>query len=179
MSPIDQQRTELDRLAFTPQLRARTQPRTGWTGRLCEVSAERSVDLPCPAEHALVHVWNIKNVEVCERKADRVTVTPETASTGRYVIRGRIFGVVPWDGQFRYVLHEAGFHSEDAVRRRGGLQVNGGFTVQAHGTGSRVWHYERYLLPWPVAPLKPFVAAYVRWTQRREMRDLARLISAG
>lgn len=54
--------------------------------------------------------------------------------------------------------------------------MHGGFTVEPHGTGCRVWHYERYLLPSLVAPLKPVVTAYVRWTQRREMRDLRRLI---
>jgi hypothetical protein len=121
-------------------------------------------------------VWDISNVERCERKVDRVTVWAETASTGRYVIRGRILGVMPWDGQFRYVLHEAGFHSEDAVPRRGGLRVSGGFAVEPHEASCRVWDYERYLLPWVAAPLKPAVAAYVRSTQRREMRDLAALI---
>jgi hypothetical protein len=166
------------KLVFTSELRAQTQPRDGWTGRLREASAERSVDVLCQPEQALIHVWNIKNVELCERKADLVTVTPEDPSTGRYVIRGRVFGVLPWQGQFRYVLHEAGFHSADAVPRRGGLQVNGGFTVKPHGKGCRIWHYERYLLPWPAAPLKPLIAAYVRWTQRREMRDLAELIRA-
>jgi hypothetical protein len=54
--------------------------------------------------------------------------------------------------------------------------VNGGFTAQPDGERTRIWHYERYLLPWPVAPLKPLVTAYVRWTQRREMRDFAALI---
>jgi hypothetical protein len=54
--------------------------------------------------------------------------------------------------------------------------VNGGFTAEADGDRTRIWHYERYLLPWPVAALKPLVTAYVRWTQRREMRDLAALI---
>ncbi|MBC7374031.1 MAG: hypothetical protein H7323_08590, partial [Frankiales bacterium] len=43
----------------------------------------------------------------------------------------------------------------------------------------RIWHYERYLLPWPAAPFKPLVSAYVGWTQRREMRDLAALIAIG
>jgi len=43
-------------------------------------------------------------------------------------------------------------------------------TAPGSGTTSR------YLLPWPVAPLKPLVTAYVRCTQRREMRDLAALI---
>jgi hypothetical protein len=176
---IETRATDGGKLAFTAELRAQTLPRRGWTARLREASAESTVDLDCLPEQALAHVWNIKNVEFCERKADEVTVTPEGPWSGQYVIRGRIFGVLPWDGQFRYVLHEAGFHSEDAVPRRGGLQVNGGFTVQPHCTGCRIWHYERYLLPWPVAPLKPIIAAYVRWTQRREMRDLAQLVMAG
>lgn len=162
---------------FTGELRARTRPRPGWTGRLREASAEHAVVVGCPPAQALPHLWDITNVERCERKADRVTVAPETATTGRYAIHGRLLGVVPWDGQFRYVLHDAGFHSEDAVSRRGGLRVAGGFTVEPHPAGCLIWHYERYLLPWAAAPLKPAVAAYVRWTQRREMRDLAALIS--
>jgi hypothetical protein len=174
MTQMDQQLIDDGELVLTPGLRAQTQPRRGWTRRLREASAERAVVPGCPAERALPYVWDIKNVERCERRADRVSVTPETASAGRYVIRGRIFGVMPWEGQFRYVLHEARFHSEDTVPRRGGLRGNGGFTVEAHGC--RIWRYERYLAPWVAAPLKPAVAAYVRWTQRREMRDLAALI---
>jgi hypothetical protein len=165
-----------DRLAFSPELRAQTQPRGGWTGRLRESSAERAVMVDRPVEDVLPHLWKIKNVEYCERKADEVTVTPEQSWTGRYVIRGRIFGVLPWTDEFRYVLHEAGFHSQDTGHCRGGLRINGGFTAEPRGAGCRIWHYERYLLPWPLAPLKPVVTAYVRWTQRREMRDLACLI---
>ncbi len=48
--------------------------------------------------------------------------------------------------------------------------------MEPHPAGCRVWHYERYLLPWAAWPLKPAVAGYVRWTQRREMRGLAPLI---
>jgi hypothetical protein len=86
-----------------------------------------------------------------------VQVTAEQSWTGRYVIRGRILGVIPWQGPFRYVLHEWGFHSQDAVSQRGGLHVNGGFTAEPDGDRTRIWHY-------------------VRWTQRREMRDLVGLI---
>lgn len=163
-------------LPFTPQVRAQTQPRGGWAGRLREASAERTIQVDRPAEDVLPHIWEIKNVERCERKADEVTVTPEEPWTGRYVIRGRIFGVLRWTDEFRYVLHEAGFHSEDTGHCPGGLRINGGFTVEPRPGGCRIWHYERYLLPWPVAPLKPVISAYVRWTQRREMRDLAALI---
>jgi hypothetical protein len=164
------------RLAFLPELRAQTQPRGGWAGRLRESSAERTVVVDRPVEDVLPHLWEIKNVEYCERKADEVTVTPEEPWTGRYVIRGRIFGVLPWTEEFRYLLHETGFHSEDTRHCPGALRINGGFTAEPHGSGSRIWHYERYLLPWPLAPLKPLVTAYVRWTQRREMRDLISLI---
>ena len=165
--------------AFTLQLQAQTGPRNGWSGRLREASAERTVVVDRSVEDVLPHLWKIKNVEFCERKADEVIVTPESPSTGRYLIRGRILGLLPWSGQFRYVLHESGFHSEDAAARRGGLKVNGGFTAEQQGGQCRIWHYERYLLPWPAAPLKPLVSAYIRWTQRREMRDLAALITAG
>lgn len=186
MSPLTHDQTGLHdaagprsregKLLFTPQLRAQTRPRGGWVGRLREASAERTVLLNRPAEDVLPHIWEIKNVEHCERKADEVTVTPEQPWTGRYVIRGRIFGVLPWRDEFRYVLHEAGFHSEDTGHCFGGLRINGGFTVEPRPGGCRIWHYERYLLPWPVTPLKPLISAYVRWTQRREMSDLAALV---
>ena len=165
------------KLLFTSQLRAQTRPRGGWTGRLREASAERTVLVDLPPEDVLPHIWRIKNVEYCERKADEVTVTPDKPWTGRYVIRGRVFGVLRWRDEFRYVLHESGFHSHDTGRRRRGLRINGGFTVEPRPGGCRIWHYERYLLPWPVAPLKPVISAYVRWTQRREMRDLAALVA--
>lgn len=161
---------------FTSELRDQTRARGGWAGRLREASAERTVLINRSIEDVLPHIWEIKNVERCERKADEVTVTPEQPWTGRYVIRGRIFGVVPWQDEFRYVLHEAGFHSHDTGHCFGGLRINGGFTVEPRPGGCRIWHYERYLLPWPVAPLKPVISAYVRWTQRREMRDLTALI---
>jgi hypothetical protein len=167
------------KLTYSPAMAAAARRRRGLFGRLRECSGERTVVVDQPPELALPFVWRIENVERCERKADRVTVWPETSWTGTYLIRGRLFGVLPWDGRFRYLLHERGFHSEDAARRRGGLRVTGGFTVEWYPAGCRIWHYERYLLPWPVVPLKPLVTAYVRWTQRRDMRDLATLIASG
>lgn len=171
--------TDDGKLPYDRAVAAASSPRSGLSARLRECSAERELLLGCSVEQALPRIWRIENVERCERKADKVTVTPETSWTGTYVIRGKTFGAVPWQGTFRYLLHERGFHSEDAVRRRGGLHVNGGFTVEPHADGCRIWHYERYLLPWLVAPLKPLVTAYVRRTQRGEMRDLRRLISDG
>jgi hypothetical protein len=120
---------------FTEQLQAQTRPRADWTGRLREASAERTVVVDRPLRQVLPHLWNIKNIEYCERKADDVQVSAEESWTGRYVIRGRIFGVMPWQGPFRYVLHERGFHSEDAVPRRGGLRVNGGFAAESEASG--------------------------------------------
>ena len=113
-------------IAFRPPLRAQTGPRSGWSGWLREASAERTVVVDRSVKDVLPHLWKIKTVEFCERKADRVIVTPESPSAGRYLIRGRIFGLLSWSGQFRYVLHESGFHSQDAAARRGGLKVNGG-----------------------------------------------------
>jgi len=176
VTPLQPRLTDDGKHVFTEELQAQTRPRGGWTGWLRESSAERVAVVDRPLEQVLPHLWDIKNVEYCERKADDVQVSAEQSWTGRYVIRGRIFGVVPWQGLFQYVLHDRGFHSQDAVARRGGLRVNGGFTAEPDGDRTRIWHYERYLLPWPVVPLKPLVTAYVRWTQRREMRDLAALI---
>ena len=61
-------------IAFTPQLRAQTGPRSGWSGRLREASAERTLVVDRPVEDVLPHLWKIKNVEFCERKADEVIV---------------------------------------------------------------------------------------------------------
>jgi hypothetical protein len=161
---------------FAEELRSQTRPRGGWTGRLRESSAERVVVVDRPLQQVLPHLSDIKNVEYCERKAYDVQVSAEQSWTGRYVIRGRILGVIPWQGPFRYVLHEMRLPQRDAVTRRGGLRVNVGFIAEAAGDRTRIWHYERYLLPWPAAAFKPLVTAYVRWTQRREMRDLKSLI---
>jgi hypothetical protein len=125
---------------FSGQLQSQTRSRGGWTGWLRECSAERVVVLDRPLQQVLPHLWDIKNVEYCERKADDVQVSAEQSWTGRYVIHGRIFGVIPWQGPFRYVLHECGFHSENAVHRRGGLRINGGFTAERDGDRTRIWH---------------------------------------
>lgn len=53
----------VDRLAFWPELRAQTQPRGGWTGRLRASSAERTVMVDHPVEDVLPYLWKIKNVE--------------------------------------------------------------------------------------------------------------------
>jgi hypothetical protein len=45
MTQIHQQLNDDGKLVFTPGLRAQTQPRRGWTGRLREASAERAVVL--------------------------------------------------------------------------------------------------------------------------------------
>jgi hypothetical protein len=87
--------TSDDKHVFTAELQAQTGPRGGWSGRLRECSAERVSVVDRPVQQVLPHLWNIKNVEYCERKADDVQVTAEQSWTGRYVIRGRIFGVIP------------------------------------------------------------------------------------
>jgi hypothetical protein len=68
---------------FTEEPRSKTQPRGDWTGRLRESSAERVVVVDRPLQQVLPHLWAIKNVEYCERKADDVQVSADQSWTGR------------------------------------------------------------------------------------------------
>ena len=141
------------------------------------VTATSAIVLPCPPEHALPAIWDIRNIERCEVKADRVDVHPTDARAGSYDVRGRFAGV-RWSGRFEYELDDRGFHSRTADVPRNEATVEGGFVLTPLGEDhSTVLHYEQYVLaPW-LAPLSGLVRAYLRWSMRRELRTLRALIT--
>jgi hypothetical protein len=141
-----------------------------------QITAVSTRALPYPKAVTLPAVWNIQNIERTEVKADAVTVTPETATVGSYRVRGHFAGV-PWRGEFFYELKPDGFHSRNAPRPRKGSTIEGGFVVHALDAGGcRVIHYEQYRLPWWLVPLALPIKGYLRWSMRRELRDLESLI---
>jgi len=140
------------------------------------VTVVEALELPCSPSVVLPVVWDLKNVERCEVKADGVIVYPRTAREGSYDVRGHFAGV-PWRGRFDYELHPAGFHSRTADVPRAQARVEGGFVVTPLGADQcTVIHYEQYVLaPW-VAPLGCLVRTYLHRSMRRELRDLRRLV---
>jgi hypothetical protein len=56
-------------------------------------------EIAFPREATLRAIWEIKNIELTEVKADAVNVDPETPTKGTYRVRGRFAGV-PWHGEF-------------------------------------------------------------------------------
>jgi hypothetical protein len=132
-------------------------------------------EIAFPREATLQAIWEIKNIELTEVKADAVNVDPETPTTGTYRVRGRFAGV-PWHGEFAYELNEGGFHSRTAGVPPEQATVEGGFVVTPIAGGCTVIHYEQYVLaPW-LRPIKPVVRMYLRWTMRRELRDFEELV---
>jgi hypothetical protein len=142
--------------------------------RITVVSAR---EMRCPREEAVAAIWEIKNIERTEVKADAVDVEPETATRGTYRVRGRFAGV-PWRGQFDYVLNDAGFHSRNAGVAPEEATIEGGFVVTPLADGCTVIHYEQYVLARWLRPLKPAIHLYLRWSMARELRDLERLLAA-
>ena len=128
-----------------------------------------------PREAALRAIWEIKNIELTEVKADAVEVDPQTPTKGTYKVRGRFAGV-PWRGEFAYELNDAGFHSRTAGVPPDQAKVEGGFVVTPIAGGCTVIHYEQYVLALWLRPIKPVVWMYLRWSMRRELRDLEALL---
>jgi hypothetical protein len=133
-------------------------------------------EMHCAREEAVAAIREIKNIERTEVKADAVAVSPDTALSGTYKVRGRFAGV-PWRGEFAYFLNEAGFHSRNAGIPAEEATIEGGFVVTPLAGGCTVIHYEQYLLPRWLVPLKQLVGLYLRWSMSRELRDLERLIA--
>jgi hypothetical protein len=140
--------------------------------RITVVSAR---ELPCRRRDAVSAIRDIKNIERTEVKADAVVVSPDTPERGTYRVRGRFAGV-PWRGQFTYVLHDGGFHSRSAGVPPEQATIEGGFVVTPLAGGCTVIHYEQYVLPRWLVPLRHAIRAYLRWSMARELRDLERLI---
>lgn len=143
---------------------------------LKNIFAARTLELDCPQDYALNFIWDIKNVEYTEVKADDVQVTKETEHTGIYTVRGHFAGI-PWSRKFTYVLYDKGFHSREAELPVSPYNIEGGFMVEELGPNRvRIIHYEQYTLPLYFVPLKPLIVAYLKWSQWKEMSDMKELI---
>ena len=135
---------------------------------LCEVD--------CSQAAALAVIQDIRTIEQTEVKVDSVQVLPQTARTGIYKAHGS-FAFVRWRNEFAYTLNEMGFHSVEAHPPPAGIRIHGGFVVVEAGPASCIiLHYEQYELPRWAVPIKPVIGAYLRWTMKKEMRDLKALI---
>ena len=140
------------------------------------ITVTEQLVVPYSSDEALAVIWNIKNIEVTECKADAVEVDEETDERGTYRVRGR-FARIPWRGRFAYQLHETGFHSVDARSGYAEPPISGGFFVQSLGARHcLVVHYEQYVLPRWLIPFKPAIAAYLRSSMRVELRKCEQLI---
>jgi hypothetical protein len=141
------------------------------------ISAVRDVVIPLPFDEVLGVVRDIELLEEVERKARRVSVHPTGPGVGWYRVGGKLCRLVPWDGEFAYEQHAHGWHSEDLHPRADGWRVSGGFLVsRVDAANSRVTHYEDYVIPLRLRPLRPLLSVYMRRSQVGEMRDLALLV---
>jgi len=142
------------------------------------VTVTAAIEVPCAPERALPAVWDIASIERFEVKADKVVVHPLDTRTGAYDVRGHFAGV-PWHGRFEYELTDHGFHSRTADVPRAEATVEGGFLVTPLSEAEcTVIHYEQYVLPGWLILLAPPIRAYLRWSMRRELRDLRAAILA-
>jgi hypothetical protein len=142
------------------------------------ITAAATIEIPCPPDAVLPAIWDIRNIERCEVKADHVEVHPVDARRGTYDVTGRFAGV-PWKGRFEYEADDRGFHSRTADVARSDAKVEGGFLVTPLGEReSTVIHYEQYVLATWLRPVSWIVLAYLRWSMRRELRALRSLVVA-
>lgn len=142
------------------------------------MTSVRTAELRCPRETALAAIWEIKNIERTEVKADAVDVSPLSEGHGTYAVRGRFAGL-PWQGEFAYELNGTGFHSRNSNVPPSEATIEGGFVVTPTADGCTVIHYEQYVIPPWLTPLKPLIRAYLQWSMRRELADLRDLIEQG
>ena len=132
--------------------------------------------LPVPVTRARAAVWEIQNIERTEVKADAVWVTKESPTVGSYTVRGHFAGI-PWRGEFFYELHDRGLHSKNAPKPGKGSTISGGFVVEdVSDDECLVLHYEQYRLPSYYRPVRQGIIAYLRYSMRRELRDLERIL---
>ncbi|MGZ4780035.1 MAG: hypothetical protein ACXV5L_12615 [Thermoanaerobaculia bacterium] len=138
-----------------------------------DLSAVSTIRINAPKDAVLAVVWNIKGIETFEVKADHVNVLPIDERKGTYKVTGHFAGL-PWRREFAYFLSDDGFYSRDAHLGPGpDITVQGGFIVQQTAEDEcTLIHYEMYhLSPWFV-PLKPLIAAYLKWSMRKELGDM-------
>jgi hypothetical protein len=144
-----------------------------------DIYVDITIEMERSQTEVLPFVQDLKNIEYCEVKADRVDVTRETDRTGTYTVKGRFARYIPWQRTFAYQLHSTGFHSKEAQEPPSMLDIQGGFTVESAGEGRcKVYHYEQYKLPYRFLLLKPLIVAYLKWSQRKEMEDFEKMVLA-
>jgi hypothetical protein len=140
------------------------------------ITVVRAREMRHPREAVVAATWDIKGIERTEVKAQAVEVEPSTATEGTYQVRGRFAGI-PWRGRFAYELNPAGFHSRSAGVRADDATIEGGFVVTPLAGGCTVIHYEQYVLTLWLRPLAPLIRLYLRWTMRRELCELERVVT--
>ncbi len=146
--------------------------------RRCYVRAVRRRTLACPAGRAIAVVQDIRSIERTEVKADRVVVSPESATAGTYAVTGH-FARVPWSSRFAYRLHASGFHSAKVPGERPhGWEISGGFMVAPLAEDAcLVVHYEDYGLPSYLAPLRALIRLYLHRSMGVELGVLAGMVA--
>ncbi len=141
------------------------------------INAIRKITLACSQQKALPFIWDIKNIEFCEVKADKVQVKKESDRSGTYIVEGHFARYIPWTRKFSYQLHPKGFHSTEAMKPVSVFDIQGGFIVEVRGEEEcEIIHYEQYRLPLHFLPLKPLIYLYLKWSQGKELKDLKDLI---
>jgi hypothetical protein len=145
---------------------------------LALASAVTSIVVARPYEETRHIVSDIGLLEPFERKVETIEIVPESDSTGRYSLIGRVFGFLPWRGDFSYQHHAAGWHSETLGTGPYGVRVSGGFSLtRVDEDHTRVTHYEDYLLPKRFRLIRGPFSRYIAWTQRGEMRDIKQFVA--
>src|SRR5437764_12988984 len=118
-----------------------------------EISAIRLIEVACCKEDALALVWEIKNIEKIEVKADKVQVNKLNEKKGTYKVRVHFAGI-PWHNEFTYDLYEQGFHSYETHPPASGQRIKRGFVIIPTAENSwTIIHYEQYILPTRGIPL--------------------------
>ena len=141
------------------------------------LTAVSTIKIHAPRAAVLAVVQDIQGIERFEVKADQVDVHPIDAKKGTYQVRGHFAGL-PWRREFSYFLNEDGFYSRDAHPSTPEVTVQGGFIVQGTDAEESILiHYEMYYLSYWFVPLKPLIAAYLKWSMRRELRDIERAVA--
>ena len=141
-----------------------------------DISAISTIEIPCSKEDALAIIWDIKNIEKSEVKADAVQVQQETDRHGTYTVQGHFAGI-PWHGKFTYDLNDKGFHSVENNAPASGPRIQGGFIVESgQKEACKIIHYEHYKLPRWLVPLKPFIEMYLNWSMKKELLAMKDMI---
>lgn len=143
------------------------------------VAASQTVHVDCPPGPCSSWICDARNLPRYEEKVQRCTVF-EVEGQIRYTCTGRFCGL-PWRGTFS--LHptpDGGFHSVMVEGPHRG-NASGGFRLSPVPEGTRITHYERYVLSvWlPYAALlQPWIQRWLEATMATEMCTIQSLLEA-